>query len=142
METALALLLSLPVRHGGFGLPLPALNPPIDLGADAQRVLGGQRRIFVDLLWADARVGIEYDSNEHHSSHQKHLADERRQLAADIAGMELVPWTSATVMDETAFALAAERLALRLGKPFSWDLRHLEKRRALRARLLGPHRFW
>lgn len=142
METALALFLSLPVCHGGFGLPLPVLNPPIDLESDAQRVLGGQRRIYIDLLWPEARLGIEYDSNEHHSSRQKHLADERRQLAADIAGIELVPLTAATVMDETAFSLAAERLARRLGKPFSWDLCHLEKRRALRARLLGPHRFW
>lgn len=142
METALALLLSLPLRHGGFGLPLPELNPPIDLGPDAQRVLGGQRRIFVDLLWPEASVGVEYDSNEHHSSRQRHLADERRQLAADIAGLELVPWTASTVMDETAFSLAAEHLALRLGAPFSWDLSHVESRRALRARLLGPHRFW
>lgn len=142
METALAVMLSLPVREGGYGFPLPELNPPLDLGEDGRRVMGGQRRIYADLFWREAGLGVEYDSAEYHSDEAKKRADERRVLAADVAGVEIVSWVPEVVNDEVAFSLACERLAHRLGVPFSWDTRYVEQRRSLRARMLVPHLFW
>lgn len=142
METALALMLSLKRRDGGWELPAPQLNRRVDLGPDAARALGGQAHVFIDLLWPEASIGIEYDSREHHSERDRQLHDKRRQVACSLCGIEIVPWTPAIVNDEVTFGLACQWLANRLEAPFSWDTDHVEKRRWLRRALLGPHRFW
>lgn len=58
-ETALALMLTLPLELGGYGLPQPALNQSLEEAS----VLDVQP----DLLWKDARLVVEYDSSEFHA---------------------------------------------------------------------------
>lgn len=65
METALYLLLCLPERYGGFGLPRPKLNRELPV-KEHERLWDGGASITPDLLWADAKLIIEYDSNEMH----------------------------------------------------------------------------
>lgn len=65
METALALLLSLPVEMGGYGLerPTPNWQIPVDL---MERTLASQDEMFGDICWPKGKIAIEYDSWEQH----------------------------------------------------------------------------
>ena len=65
METALALLLCLPVDYGGFGLPRPQLNAGIDVSSCRGR-LSDVGLVTPDFLWEEQRVALEYDSTEFH----------------------------------------------------------------------------
>ena len=65
-EIALALLLSLPYRYGGYGLPAPKLNERIEIAAD-DALFASKSFYRADLLWADQKLVVEYDSNLHAS---------------------------------------------------------------------------
>lgn len=65
METALALMLTLPVNLGGLGLPRAELNAPVDV-TEARGVLSDRDEVVPDMLWRFWRVVIEYDSAEFH----------------------------------------------------------------------------
>lgn len=65
METALALLLTLPTHMGGFGLPRPNLNWEIDVNPE-QRPVVSQAHITPDLCWPNDRVAVEYYGWEEH----------------------------------------------------------------------------
>ena len=65
METALVLMLTLPVKYGGYGLPRPCLNKGLALG-DERELWDGGDHITPDLLWEEAKVVIEYESGEFH----------------------------------------------------------------------------
>ena len=65
METALALMLTLPPQVGGFGLPRPRLN--VALGVkDPKVVHAGCDEVYPDLYWPSARLVLEYESFEFH----------------------------------------------------------------------------
>lgn len=142
METALTVMLALKPAHGGMGLPKPELNTKIDLPGELRRAVGGQRSMLVDLYWPDAGVGIEYDSTEFHDNRGQAIRDRQRQLASDLLGIDVGPWTSAVVHDERLFTVACSRLADRLGVPWRPDDRYSWQRRCLRGAVLGPHNFW
>ena len=65
MESSLALLLCLPTRWGGYGLPRPILNGQLTLSPGAARIVG-QRRCSPDLSWPQRRVAVEYLGREYH----------------------------------------------------------------------------
>ena len=142
METALAVMLALKPARGGMGLPKPVLNAEIRLDGKLRSAAGGQHSMLVDLFWPDAGVGIEYDSTEFHNRHDQAIKDRQRQLASDLLGIDVGPWTSTVVHDERLFNVACSRLAKRLGIPWRLDDRHSWQRRCLRSVLLGPHNFW
>lgn len=77
MESATAILLSLPRRYGGFGLPKPKLNY---LVIDDQK----QKKYYCDMFWEGAsNVDLEYDSSMFHATREerKHDAERRSELA-------------------------------------------------------------
>ncbi len=63
METALALMLTLPVDFGGFGIKKPLLNVSIAVDEPGD----GPRSVKPDFLWAEERLALEYDSAEFHA---------------------------------------------------------------------------
>ena len=65
MESALALLLSLPVEFGGFGLPKPELNKRVPT-KQFESMWDGGSFITPDLQWEDYMVAVEYESDEFH----------------------------------------------------------------------------
>lgn len=142
METALTVMLALKPAHGGMGLPKPELNAKIELPSELRQAVGGQRSMLVDLYWPDAGAGVEYDSTEFHANREQAIKDRQRQLASDLLGIDVGPWTSAVVHDERLFSMACARLAERLGLSWHPDDRFTWQRRCLRAVMLGPHRFW
>lgn len=65
METALALILTLPVAWGGFGLPKPELNGEVDT-SNQRGILADRDEVTPDLLWRKEGIAVEYDSTEKH----------------------------------------------------------------------------
>ena len=66
METALAIVLCLPLRLGGYGLPLPRMNYRIE-ARRGSRGTSDKRYYLCDLFWPEANVAIEYDSDLEHT---------------------------------------------------------------------------
>ena len=65
METALALMLTLPVDFGGFGLEKPLLNHPVDVSPFVG-MLSDRDSVTPDFLWPGQGVALEYDSEVFH----------------------------------------------------------------------------
>lgn len=84
MESALMLFLCLPIHRGGYGLPLPSLNPKRKLGKKAAQMLH-QEAIRCDLHWLDKNVVVEYDSTQEHLNP---AAAARDALRSDALGLE------------------------------------------------------
>lgn len=123
METEVALLLSLPKRLGGFGLPKPVLNREIYV--DKERC-GGYRRnvIRFDLLWSSARYALEYDSDQWHSSVERLHADSMRRNAIRAMGFDVASITYNEVQDINKLTTIAQTLARGIGhrmRPISFE---------------------
>lgn len=111
METALSLLLSMPVRWGGYGLPLPQLNAVIELPRDV-RLRSGKNYFVADLLWPDRKLVVEYDSNEFHTGKERITSDAMRRNILTTLG-----YTVITVVSDQLFSQSkADELALQLLK--------------------------
>ena len=92
-ETHLAMLLCLPTRYGGGGLPKPILNMPIDVSPQTNITWRNDLR-WTDIGWKDARLGVEYDSNEFHSGSEKIAKDAERRILLMAAGYEIIVVTN------------------------------------------------
>ncbi|MBR2789543.1 MAG: hypothetical protein IKD70_02840 [Eggerthellaceae bacterium] len=113
MEARLALLLCLPTRLGGYGLPRPALNAPAALSREAFAVYP-HSPCRLDLYWPDARFDVEYDGGEFHAA-DAHAKDVARTAALKLDGIEVLMLTKAQVFDARVFASMARVIAEKLG---------------------------
>lgn len=150
-ETELAMLLSLPKRYGGYGLPKPELNMQITAGKRMSgHVQGMSKR--PDLLWASAKVAVEYESDQWHGGGEKFVADSKRRNDMRHMGYDVITVTndefrSIERMDRIAGDLR-RRLGMRRGRePASFSQRHYELRRLFagmegEARRSGLSDFW
>ena len=91
MESALALMLSLPVEFGGFGLPKPELNKKIPT-KQFEAMWDGGPFITPDLQWEEFKVAVEYESEEFHG-----------RLGASKADSDAVRANVLTAMGYTVF---------------------------------------
>ena len=114
MEAKTALLLSLPPRMGGYGLPRPILNAPFYLSRGAFR-LYPCNPCRLDLYWDYAHLDVEYDGEESHGP-DAHAKDVARAAALALDDVEVLVLAKQQVYDRRAFALLAEKLANRLGQ--------------------------
>lgn len=137
-ETSSALLLCLPRRLGGYGLPRPQLNRRVDVPEPLQPMVG-KRYLVCDLYWEGARLDVEYDSDTHHLDSLRAAADARRRNALESLGIGLVSLTTRHLYDAGLFDKAARQMARALGSrqrdrgAYDWEGR----RSRLRAELLG-----
>ena len=89
METKLFLRVSLPMRLGGYALPVKAMNEKLEVGRIGERGKAGERRPDITLLPKEgaavdcAFVALEYDGALHLTRSQQ-AADQRR--SNDILG--------------------------------------------------------
>ena len=65
MESCLVLMLCLPPHYGGYGLPIPDMNPATFLN-DLGKMAFSEGQLHCDLHWREAHVACEYDSRMHH----------------------------------------------------------------------------
>ena len=113
-ETAVAMLLSLPCRYGGFGLPRPRLNYRVDPGA-RHRAAVGKEYYLCDLFWPEARVAVEYDSDLFHTGAERIARDALRRTDLAHLGVTVLTLTKGQLYDVRAFARFARTLARLLG---------------------------
>ena len=64
-ESMLEMMLCLPQRLGGFGLPRPQMNYEVAFNIEA-RLITGRECAYCDLCWPEAKVDVEYDGQEWH----------------------------------------------------------------------------
>ena len=136
-ETVLALLFDQPLRSGGCGLPLAHMNHAIPVPRHIWRAVG-KRTLRCDLLWPEAKLAVEYDSDLYHTGADRIAADATRRTALAEMGFEVVTVANRHLRNAAEFQIIARHLGNRLGKRFrpgpSWLSKHIE----LREQLLHP----
>ena len=115
METAVVMLLHLPYRYGGYGLPAPTLNLPIPLEGRARKLYGASV-CYGDICWQKPPLDLEYLGVEAHVGSAKMLADRSRTLAIAEMGFQVIEITKEQVFDLEAFDIIARRIAKILGR--------------------------
>lgn len=113
MESLLSMLLCLPPSLGGFGLPHPELNFPIETNE------GGIVMRRCDLYWPDQRFALEYDSDTFHSDASKLHLDSSRRSTLEKAGVHVVSVTKNQVFDRGQLFNLATIVSKRLEKRLS-----------------------
>ncbi|MCL2333101.1 MAG: hypothetical protein FWC54_06445 [Actinomycetia bacterium] len=138
METALTLLLCLPYRFGGYGLPMPQLNWRIEVNIAARNISGmsGESKFYGDLYWPEEQIDVEYDSDAHHSTHEQAEHDSSRRNALQSAGVAVFSVSRTTIMNTRKTRELAEGLSRLLEKRLrcpapEFTLRHFKLRQQL-----------
>lgn len=131
METALALLLTLPVDYGGFGLPRPLLNASVDV-SEHRGMLADRDRVTPDFLWPSERVALEYDSEEFHGGDEESMGgDAIRANILTACGYRVFRATLQTTRSLAGVELLSRQLARALGVVLEIpdEIRALRRRR-------------
>ena len=126
-ETDLFMMLCLPTKAGGFGLPAAHLNRTMRVPAHAQS-LTGLTAITPDLFWPDHGIALEYESTESHGAYastRELYGINQRKLASD------------SERRRTYEAMHVKALTVTNGEFASYsDMRRIA---GLIARLMGKH---
>lgn len=101
METVSAMLLGLPRRIGGKGLPGMALNYRVDLDRQGQK-LAHRSYLLCDLFWPEARLDVEYEGREFHSGEHNMASDKNRANALKHMGVSTISLFDEHMRDEDA----------------------------------------
>jgi len=136
METILFILLTLPYRYGGYGLPTPELNGRIYPGKGVKRFSG---RSFYrgDLLWRKAGVVAEYNSDLEHTGPERIARDAIRQSDLNLCGIYEIPVTKEQIKNEELLDKVARQIAARIGRQLRYkEPGFTEARKELRNVLL------
>lgn len=115
METMLAMMLCLPVRLGGFGLPLPQMNYRINAQHN-KKFSTGKRYYLCDLYWPDARLCIEYDSDLEHTGAKRIAQDAQRRNDLANQGITVIVATRQQVTNAKRLEQLARQAAKHLKK--------------------------
>ena len=128
LETALYLLLCLPVRMGGYGIPPAVLNPRVRV-----RKPSGDIDCFPDLYWRDPSVDVEYQSDWAHATISASYKDSRRMVAIVCNNIEYLAISTGQLKSIIDTDDAARGLAKKLGHQIRGDDgRWMERRMKLR----------
>ena len=120
METNVLLMLCMPSRMGGWQLPLPAVNKPIEVGKRLARYVGG-RLYAPDFMWEVHKAGkrayvtAEYDSSEHHDDADDAQHTRIRRNDMKVMGYLVTSINASQVADANRFQLPARQIARDLG---------------------------
>lgn len=100
-ESQLTALLCMPQKWGGYGFPLPCLNPKVGLDPKQRRVLG-KSHLYCDLLWESSKLAIEYDSDAFHAGATKINDDSLRRNILRATGITVIDITNAQLKNAEA----------------------------------------
>jgi len=115
MEAILFILLTLPLTYGGYGLPIPELNGRIYPVKGAKK-FSGREYYRGDLLWRDAGVVAEYNSDIEHTGPERIAADAIRQSDLGLCGINVVPVTIKQIKNLELLDKVARQFAAGIGK--------------------------
>ncbi len=102
MEAKLALLLTLPRMYGGYGLPAPVLNEPLEVNGKPLRC---------DALWPLSEVALEYDSDTFHTGGDRIAHDSRRRNALAFSDLTTITVTTEQIQSRKEMDYLAAGLA-------------------------------
>ena len=102
-ETQVATLFTLPKRCHGLAMIRPVLNRRIDVDPTGKPFVS-QDRFFIDLYWEGFGVGLEVDTNLHHSSNPSRIRDARRRNALRNYGYRIVEATQGDLQSALGIA--------------------------------------
>ena len=132
METVLALMLSLPLDFGGFGLEKPQLNHPIDVSAHNGGI-SDRDVVTPDFLWARQMIVLEYDSEEFHAAlgDGRSRRDATRTNILAALGYRTLRATPQMIRSLPGLELLARQIAEALGEtlPKATPLQALRRRK-------------
>jgi len=137
METILVMMLTLPHKLGGYGLPAPEMNKRIEIGKAAKHRPG---RAFYkcDLFWEKASLAVEYDSDMFHTGADRIADDSMKRFDMSVLGIEPISLTNRQLRNAVEFDAFAKLLAARLGKQLRFRSRQYQAaQRELRSLLPG-----
>lgn len=136
-ETQLALLLSLPCTRGGYGLPQPLLNHPVELSPAAAAIYG-RSCCECDLLFRDVGLAVFYDSEDTHLSTRQQHNDALRHSALSASGITELSVTNSQIKSPRRMDALAAVVAAACGKRHATTVKDYKVRQArLRRKLLG-----
>ena len=127
METATYLVLCLPKRLGGYGLPKPTLNPKLLISNP-----DGVKERYPDLFWLGANIDVEYNSDSKHGGEWSRYRDSKREVELTVAHVKVLPLTRQQLMNADEFDAFAQGLRRMLGVrarrvDAGWHYRHSEQ---------------
>jgi len=136
METIIIMLLTLPHKLGGYGLPMPELNRRIDSENAAK--WGSRRYYYIcDLFWPKANIAIEYDSDFYHAGADRMDSDSTKRLDLTTHDINVLTVTNRKLRNPAIIESIAKLIAKRLGIRLRYENpQFLEARRELRNLLL------
>lgn len=142
MESEIAMLMSMPRRYGGFGLPRPIMNYCIAFDEEACK-MASTSFARADLCWPEAKLDIEYDSELWHSSRQQSSQDKSRANALNSMHYMVIFVSNGDYNDSEAFEsivnTAADRIGFYMRKPNSRETQLREElRREVRETRSNP----
>ena len=126
-ECALGLVLHLPPRFGGYGLPRPLLNEPIEL-TEADKRLADRSHYVADLLWQKQQVIVEYDSDAFHLTSASHHHDSVRRAVLENAGYRVISITRNHLVSIDEMNRAAVTIARALKHPLRFRVQDFGQR--------------
>lgn len=136
METILIMLLCLPFNLGGYALPVPFQNYRIDFPKRSRNLCSKQYYVC-DLYWPEAKLAIEYDSDEGHTGSLNITVDASKRNELLHLGITVITVTRLHLKNPEHVDRIARLVAKRLGNRYRDAERgNPEKRRQLRRELL------
>lgn len=135
METCLALLLGLPVKMGGYGLGVPALNVEVKAPSGI-RSKATWHTYHCDLFWEESKVAIEYNSTLFHSGEEAIFHDSERMNDLVSFGYNVLTVTRPQIANPDRMDVVAEIVAKMMGHRIrprltDWQVRKMQLRRTL-----------
>ena len=139
-ESAMVMLLCMPRRYGGYGIPLPRMNAPVLVPPSLRNVVG-REWFSIDAYWQSNGFGIEYDGREGHLGENNVSRDYLRANALEALGITVSAISNSQIVDHSAFNLFANQVKRRLGvrESTSGSAPWREKHRQLRHVVLTTH---
>ena len=114
METKLTMFLCFKRTMGGYGLPFPKLNFPIEPTSAARKAAHKQRYVL-DLYWPKRKIDVEYDSDSYHASSEGIASDAQRRNALQLMGVTVITVTRGQLYNAASFDRTARIIAASIG---------------------------
>ncbi|QWT17355.1 hypothetical protein KPC83_05815 [Collinsella sp. zg1085] len=114
METACAMLISLPKRLGGLGIRDIELNARIDVPSHLQQ-LTRSKYFLADILLKKSGTDFEYHGSMHEEE-QRGISDEERRQTLQSLGFEVVVARKQSLFNQQAFVRLFEALRMQAGE--------------------------
>ena len=136
MECIMVAMFSLPTREGGFECGPFKGNHKVVFDAKA-RAVSGMPYAICDAYQEEARLDLEYNGGEGHTSDSSRLHDEKRNTGLVTMGIEVLVVNKETIRDLEAMEALAWRMHKRKGKRYR---NRVEGQRERQASLLNTLR--